>query len=345
MKNIYDFTLNQLIDELTLYNEKKFRAKQIYQWLYHKRVQDFSLMSDLKKTFIDVLNQNYHLAGLKIKSKQIAKDGTVKFLFELTDGALIETVLMRFEYGNSLCISSQVGCNMGCKFCASGLLKKQRDLTSGEMVAQVMEAIIHLDQDEERLSNIVIMGTGEPFDNYQNVMDFCAIVNDSLGLAIGARHITISTCGLAPKIREFANEHTQYNLAISLHAANDELRGRIMPINHAYDLNELVEALRYYQQHSNRKITLEYILLKDVNDSNQDAIDLAKICNKLNAYVNLIPYNAVDEHGFQGSDHKRVLGFYDCLMKNKAKATIRNRVGDDIDAACGQLRAKYEGKA
>ena len=344
MKNIYDFTFQNLVLELEKYQEKKFRAKQIYSWLYQKRVSTFDEMTDLKKSFIDTLQANYYIDNLEIVEQQVAQDQTVKFLFKLQDGSFIESVLMRFDYGNSLCVTSQVGCNMGCKFCASGLLKKKRNLTSGEIVAQVMAAVKYLDLEQQRLSNIVIMGTGEPFDNYDNIMDFCNTINDANGLAIGARHITISTCGLADKIRDFANEKTQYNLAISLHAANNQLRNEIMPINKAFALEDLMDSLKYYSSLSNRKITFEYILLEDVNDSEKDAKELAKLCKGLNAYINLIPYNAVDEHGYQGSSPKTVLKFYDTLMKNGVKATVRNRVGDDIDAACGQLRAKYERK-
>ena len=249
---------------------------------------------------------------------------------------------MHFHFGKSLCITSQVGCNMGCTFCASGLLKKQRNLTAGEMVDEVLYVQKELDSRGERVDNIVIMGTGEPFDNYDNVINFCAIVNSDHGLAIGARHITISTCGIVPRIDDFAAGHYQYNLAISLHAPNDELRSRLMPVNRACPLAELMAALKRYSVDNHRRLTFEYILLDGVNDSDETAIELADLVRGMNAYVNLIPYNQVDENGYLSVNEKKALHFYDVLMKHGVKATLRSRHGDDIDAACGQLRAKHE---
>ena len=249
---------------------------------------------------------------------------------------------MHFQYGDSLCVTSQVGCNMGCSFCASGLLKKQRDLTAGEIVGEVMFVQKQLDKEGRRVDNIVVMGTGEPFDNYTNVMNFCSIVNSDLGLAIGSRHITISTCGIVPKIREFAQGHYQYNLAISLHVPTNELRRKLMPIAKAYPLDELMQALREYSEDNHRRLTFEYILLHGVNDSDEMAITLANLVRGMNAYINLIPYNQVDENGYIGVDDKKALHFYDILMKHGVKATLRQKHGDDIDAACGQLRAKHE---
>ena len=274
--------------------------------------------------------------------RQVSKDGTIKFLLQLMDGSSVEAVLMHFHFGDSLCVTSQVGCNMGCTFCASGLLKKQRDLSAGEMVGEVMYVQKQLDEMERRVDNIVIMGTGEPFDNYDNVINFCSIVNSDLGLAIGARHITISTCGIVPKIREFAQGHYQYNLAISLHAPNNELREKIMPIDRAYPLDILMEALRDYSENNHRRLTFEYILLSGVNDSDACAIELADLIRGMNAYVNLIPYNEVDENGYRTTDGRTALHFYDVLMKHGVKATLRTKHGDDIDAACGQLRARHE---
>lgn len=340
MKTIYDFNYEQLQMEFAKFNYKKYRSDQTFKWLYRKRALSFDNMSDLPKEMIQNLKDNYCIMPLEVVEKQVALDKTAKYLFKLQDGALVETVLMHFDFGHSICVSSQVGCNMGCKFCASGLLKKQRDLTAGEMVAQVLYIQKELDEDEQRVNNIVIMGCGEPFDNYDNVLNFCKIINHDLGLAIGARHITISTCGLVDKIKRFALEKCQYNLAISLHAPNNELRDQIMPVNHAYKIEELMDALKYYSSLNNRKLTFEYILLKDVNDSDACAKQLAQLLKGMNAYVNLIPYNQVDEHGFKGCDEKQVLHFYDVIMKNGVKATIRAKHGDDIDAACGQLRAK-----
>lgn len=342
MKTIYDFTIEQLEALFLSWNWKKFRAQQCFQWLYQKRCTSFSEMTDINKDAIQQLSEQFCVSPLQVHTKQVSKDKTIKYLFELQDGSLIETVLMHHEYGKSVCVTSQVGCNMGCKFCASGLLKKQRDLTSGEIVAQILYVQKELDQTEERISNVVIMGTGEPFDNYDHVMKFCEIINHPKGLAIGARHITISTCGIVPMIDRFSKEHVQYNLAISLHASNDGLRNRLMPINFAYPLKELMASLRRYSEENNRRITFEYILLKGLNDQEEHAKELAHWIKGMNAYVNLIPYNSVDEHEFQSCDPKTSLKFYDLLMKNGIKATLRAKHGDDIDAACGQLRAKQE---
>ena len=342
MQTIYDLTFKQMQEMLEAHGQKAYRAKQIFSWLYRKRVSSFDAMSDLPKSFIEQLKQEYSIEPLKEIQRQVSHDGTIKFLAELQDGSSVELVLMHFQYGDSLCVTSQVGCNMGCSFCASGLLKKQRDLTAGEIVGEVMFVQKQLDKEGRRVDNIVVMGTGEPFDNYTNVMNFCSIVNSDLGLAIGSRHITISTCGIVPKIREFAQGHYQYNLAISLHAPTNELRRKLMPIAKAYPLDELMQALREYSEDNHRRLTFEYILLHGVNDSDEMAITLANLVRGMNAYINLIPYNQVDENGFIGVDDKKALHFYDILMKHGVKATLRQKHGDDIDAACGQLRAKHE---
>lgn len=342
MQTIYDLTFKQMQEMLEAHGQKAYRAKQIFSWLYRKRVSSFDEMSDLPKSFIEQLKQEYSIEPLKEIQRQVSHDGTIKFLAELQDGSSVELVLMHFQYGDSLCVTSQVGCNMGCSFCASGLLKKQRDLTAGEIVGEVMFVQKQLDKEGRRVDNIVVMGTGEPFDNYTNVMNFCSIVNSDLGLAIGSRHITISTCGIVPKIREFAQGHYQYNLAISLHAPTNELRRKLMPIAKAYPLDELMQALREYSEDNYRRLTFEYILLHGVNDSDEMAITLANLVRGMNAYINLIPYNQVDENGYIGVDDKKALHFYDILMKHGVKATLRQKHGDDIDAACGQLRAKHE---
>ena len=342
MQTIYDLTFKQMQEMLEAHGQKAYRAKQIFSWLYRKRVSSFDEMSDLPKSFIEQLKQEYSIEPLKEIQRQVSHDGTIKFLAELQDGSSVELVLMHFQYGDSLCVTSQVGCNMGCSFCASGLLKKQRDLPAGEIVGEVMFVQKQLDKEGRRVDNIVVMGTGEPFDNYTNVMNFCSIVNSDLGLAIGSRHITISTCGIVPKIREFAQGHYQYNLAISLHAPTNELRRKLMPIAKAYPLDELMQALREYSEDNHRRLTFEYILLHGVNDSDEMAITLANLVRGMNAYINLIPYNQVDENGFIGVDDKKALHFYDILMKHGVKATLRQKHGDDIDAACGQLRAKHE---
>jgi 23S rRNA (adenine2503-C2)-methyltransferase len=342
MQTIYDLTITEMEEMLKGLGQKSYRAKQLYSWLYRKRVQSFDEMSDLPAALIEQLKQNWIISPVKVLEKQVAKDLTAKYLFELQDGSSIETVLMHFNFGDSVCVTSQVGCNMGCSFCASGLLKKQRDLTAGEIVGQIMYVQKELDLQQRRVDNVVVMGTGEPFDNYDNVLDFCSVINSDLGLAIGARHITISTCGIVPKIKEFAAAHYQYNLAISLHAPTDELRSRLMPINQAYPLDQLMASLKDYSAGNHRRLTFEYILLKGVNDGDQDAEKLAGLIRGMNAYVNLIPYNEVDENGYRTTDEKSALHFYDQLMKHGVKATLRSRHGDDIDAACGQLRAKHE---
>lgn len=340
MKNIYNYTQEQLIDEFLLINEKKFRATQVFEWIYRKNIYSFDEMSNLSLQLREKLKNEYSVELLKMKEKQVSKDGTIKYLFELQDGGLIESVLMVHDYGRSLCVTSQLGCNMACRFCASGLLKKQRNLSAGEMVNQVL-TVMH--DTNQRVSHIVVMGTGEPFDNYDEVMNFVRIINHPKGLAIGARHITISTCGLCDKIRQYASEGIQTNLAISLHAPNDEIRDGLMPINKRYPMDELREALKYYIEKTNRRVTLEYILLKGVNDDIKHARQLAHYLRGLNVYVNLIPYNAVDEHGYQQSLKKDVELFKEELLRLKINTTQRKEHGRDIDGACGQLRAKKVG--
>ncbi|WP_010630754.1 23S rRNA (adenine(2503)-C(2))-methyltransferase RlmN [Sporolactobacillus vineae] len=344
-QSIYGLTKDQLTSWLIRRGEKKFRAAQIWDWLYVKRAGSFEEMSNLSKKNIQLLKANFTMRSLELEIAQKAKDGTTKFLFRLTDGNLIETVLMPHEYGLSVCVTSQVGCNIGCSFCASGLLRKNRDLTSGEMVEQLLAIQKNLDgrNKEERVGHVVVMGIGEPFDNYENVMDFLRIINDQTGLAIGARHITVSTSGIVPKIYEFADIDWQVNLAVSLHAPNNELRSRIMKINRAYPIEKLMDAVDYYLQKTNRRITFEYIMLKDVNDHKEEAIQLAKLLeNKRHlAYVNLIPYNPVAEHSeYQRSEKNTVGVFYETLKRRGINAVVRKEFGTDIDAACGQLRSK-----
>ena len=340
MQSIYDLNYDQMEEFAQECGWKAFRGRQIFQWLYRKRVFSFDEMTDLSKETREVLKSKFEINPLEVVKKQVAKDGTTKFLFKTEDGALLESVMMVFDYGNSICVSSQVGCNMGCAFCASGLTKKKRNLTSGEMVAQFLYVQKELDKKDERLSHIVVMGTGEPFDNYDNVMNFLATVNHDRGLGIGSRHITLSTCGVVPRIYDFANEHTQYNLAISLHAPTNEVRDQLMPINRAFPLEKLMEAIDYYCKENNRRLTFEYILLKGVNDQPCHVRQLAKLLRGYNAYVNLIPYNAVDEKGFKSVTHEEAMVFYDALMKAGIRCTIRKEHGNDIDAACGQLRIK-----
>ena len=340
MKSIYDYTQEQLIDEFIALGEKKFRATQVFEWLYRQNIQDFHQMSNLSLELREKLISHFQVGPLEIIEKQVSQDGTIKYLLELEDGGLIETVLMVHDYGRSLCVTSQLGCNMGCTFCASGLLKKQRDLTAGEMVNQVLTV---MNDTGERISHVVVMGTGEPFDNYQQVMNFIYIINHPKGLAIGARHLTISTCGLCDKIEKYAQEGIQTNLAVSLHAPNDEIRDQLMPINKRYPMDELRKSLQDYIQKTNRRVTFEYILLKGVNDDIIHARQLAHYVKGLNAYVNLIPYNAVDEHGYQQTAPKDVEIFKNELLRLKINVTLRKEHGRDIDGACGQLRAKKVG--
>ncbi|MGX4686240.1 23S rRNA (adenine(2503)-C(2))-methyltransferase RlmN [Vagococcus sp. JNUCC 83] len=343
--SIYDSTQPQLVDWFVKNGEKKFRAAQVWQWLYEKRVTDFSEMSNLSKQTIELLNENFVLDPLNEVVVQEGQDGTVKYLFELPDHHMIETVLMRQAYGLSVCVTTQIGCNIGCTFCASGLLKKQRNLTTGEIVAQIMKVQHYLDKqgNGERVSHIVVMGIGEPFDNYNNVMDFLHIMNDPKGLQIGARHMTVSTSGLVPKIKQFATNGLQVNLAISLHAPNNDTRTSIMQINRAYPLERLMDAVDYYLKETNRRITFEYIMLQGVNDTPEHAQQLADLLKdkKKLTYVNLIPYNTVEEHDlYQRSTKNDTLAFYDILKKNGINCVVRQEFGSDIDAACGQLRSK-----
>ncbi|MFQ6794524.1 23S rRNA (adenine(2503)-C(2))-methyltransferase RlmN [Thomasclavelia sp.] len=340
MKNIYDYSLEQLSEYFSSIGQKVFRAKQVFSWLYQKQATSFDEMSNLSKDLRNVLKENFTLDILEIVEKQVSRDGTIKYLFKLLDGSLIESVLMIHDYGRSLCVTSQVGCNMKCSFCASGLLRKQRDLTPGEIVGQIMK-VMH--DTNERVSHVVVMGTGEPFDNYDNVMEFVRIINHPHGLAIGARHITISTCGMIPGIEKYSNEGIQTNLAISLHAPNDEIRNTLMPINKTYPLDDLRVAVSDYIAKTNRRVTFEYILLKDINDSLVCARQLAHYLRGLNAYVNLIPYNPVDEHGYQPSSKETVEMFKSELLRLHINVTLRKEHGRDIDGACGQLRSKRGG--
>ncbi len=342
MINLYDYTLKKLEDLLiNEYAQKKYRASQLFSWIYKKEVTDFSLMSDVALSFREVLLKDFSLELPKIYQKQVSDDGTIKLLLELSDGSKIETAMLPYNYGNAICVTSEVGCSMSCAFCASGLLKKKRNLTVSEMVGQILVVNSLLKEKGEKITHVVVMGTGEPFDNYDNVLDFIRIINDPKALEIGARHITISTCGLIPGILRYADEGLQTNLAISLHASNDELRNSLMPINKVYPLKELLKAIKYYQEHASRRVTFEYILLKGVNDSLDNAKELADLIdNDLTYIVNLIPYNAVKEKNFKRSDDKTAHAFFSYLKKRHINVTIRKEFGKDIDAACGQLRAK-----
>lgn len=336
MNNIYNYSLEDLQNYFEEIGESKFRAGQVFDWLYIKRVKSFDLMTNLKKDLIKYLKENFSMGELKIIKKQEDVD-VKKYLFELFDGKFIEAVLMKHDYGNSLCVSSQVGCNMGCSFCESGRLKKKRNLYAYELVMQVLK----VEEDiKMRISHVVLMGIGEPFDNYDNVMKFINIINDPKGINIGIRHITVSTCGVVPKIREFAKEKLGVNLAISLHAPTDEIRNKIMPINKAYKINDIMDAVKDYIKKTNRRVTFEYILLKDINDSKDCAYELASKLKNLNCYVNLIPYNETSNIGFKASSKVTIDEFYDILKMQGINVTIRREFGRKVSAACGQLRSE-----
>ncbi len=345
-ENIYGFSLEQLTAKMIGLNQTSYRSKQLFSWLYKKDADSFDQMSDVSKAFREELKEKFSLDLPKIFVKRFSEDGTIKLLLELSDGHKIETVLMHYVYGDAVCVTSQVGCNMGCKFCASGLLKKVRNLKVEEMVGQVivMNRLLKEVDPSRHVSHIVVMGTGEPFDNYDNVMSFIRIANSPSGMEIGARHITVSTCGIVPGILRYGKEGLQVNLAVSFHAPIDEIRSKIMPVNRAYPLEKLIPALEEYYADSNRNMTFEYIMIKDLNDSDECAKELAKIAKRVHAFVNLIPYNKVVENDFERSSNNRIHYFHNYLLSQGIKSTIRKEFGSDIEAACGQLRARYEGK-
>lgn len=336
--SIYDKTFEELEQYFISIGDKKFRAVQIYDWLYKKGVTSFDDMLNIKKELIQKLKEDFTLNDIELITQKDGKDVN-KFLFKLKDNNVVEAVLMHHDYGNSLCVSSQVGCNMACTFCESGRRKKVRNLDVNEMVLQIITVQNKLNI---RISHVVLMGIGEPFDNYDNIIKFVDIINSGKGIDIGARHITISTCGIIPKIEEFMKRKVQINLAISLHAPNDELRSKLMPINKAYPLVKLIPTLKKYIEVTNRRVTLEYILLSKINDTEKCALELVNLIKGMNAYVNLIPYNETSHIEYKKSSQDRVMKFYDILKKNKINATIRKEFGSEVEAACGQLRSKYE---
>ena len=335
MRNIYDLTLKELEDYFISIGDKKFRAVQVYDFLYKKRVKSFDEMNNIGNKIKERLKQDFDMFKIKLVLKQSDKDVS-KYLFELSDGGRIESVLMYHDYGISICVSSQIGCNMGCAFCESGRLKKVRDLEAYEIVEQ----ILLIEEDiKKRISHVVVMGIGEPFDNYDNVMRFIKIINEGKGIDIGSRHITVSTCGIIPGIEKFMNEEGQVNLAISLHAPNNEIRDKIMKINKVYKIEELMKVIREYIKKTNRRVTFEYILLENVNDSNECAYELARLLKGINCYVNLIPYNETENIGFKRTKNAQIMKFYDILKKSSINVTVRREFGGKVDAACGQLRA------
>ena len=340
MESIFDYTEDELLEILLKNGFKKYNKDQIIDWIYKKKVYDFDMMSNLSKNLIMFLKNNFEIKLLDIETFEKSND-TKKYLLKLNDNNKIECVLMYHDYGKSLCVSTEVGCNMGCAFCESGRLKKVRNLTTSEMVLELLTVENDIN---DRIDNVVIMGIGEPFDNYDNFERFINILTNPKMIELGSRKITVSTCGLVPKIYEFADLKTQVNLAISLHASNDELRCKLMPINRRYKIKELIEAIKYYLNKTNRRVTIEYIMLKNVNDSVKDAQELAKLLKGLLVYVNIIPYNETENNDFKRSDNVQIKKFYDILINNGINATIRREFGSTVSAACGQLRAKASNK-
>ena len=335
MINILNLTKKELEEELIKLGIKKFVATQIFEWIYKRNISNFSDMTNISKQNIDILQKNFCFEKITIETVEEA-NLTKKFLFKLTDGEFIEAVLMEHDYGLSVCVSSQVGCNMHCAFCASGKFGKKRNLYAYEIVLQIMLIEKYI---KKRINSIVIMGIGEPFDNYDEVVKFITIVNDPKGLNIGSRHITVSTCGIVPKIKEFSELPFQVNLAISLHAPTDELRNKLMPVNKVYNLEQLLPAIKDYIEKTSRRLTIEYVMLNNVNDSTKDATTLAHLLKGLNIYVNLIPYNETDS-SFKKSSKDRIDAFYDTLKKHGINVTVRKEFGGNISAACGQLRSR-----
>ena len=341
MNSIYGYSEDMLKQYLISLGEKPFRSSQLIEWIYRHKISSFDEITNIKKDFIKKIKEDFIIDSLECVTYQKSTDGTCKFLFRLSDGNLIETVLMNHDYGYSVCVTTEVGCNMGCAFCASGMKKKLRNLTTSEIVLQVMMVSKIA---EVRVSHVVVMGIGEPFDNYDNVINFLKIINHPLGLEIGARHITVSTCGLVDKIYEYSNFDLQVNLAISLHAPTNEIRDKIMPINHAYKIEKLIDAIKYYIEKTNRRVTIEYILISGLNDTAECANKLCDLLHGLNVYVNLIPYNEVIEKPFKRSKKEDMVNFFDILKKRRINVQLRKEQGGDIDAACGQLRSKHMNK-
>ena len=337
MKNIKDYNLDELKEELKKIGEKPFRAEQIFKWIYESRVSSFDEMTNLSLELREKLKENYTIKQFNILKKQVASDGTKKYLFDVLDGNAIETVLMEYHHGYSICVSSQIGCKMGCKFCASTGIPFIRNLSTGEIVEQIMA----VERDENiRISNIVFMGIGEPLDNYDNVVGAIRIINNPKGLNIGARHISISTSGLVPKIYKLAEENIQCTLSISLHATTNEQRSQMMPVNDAYKLEELLKACRDYIEKTHRRISFEYALAKENNDNLEDAKRLVKLLKGMICHVNLIPINKIENGAYMKSSNENIMKFRDYLNDHGIVATIRRELGSDIDAACGQLRRK-----
>ena len=332
---VSSYTLEKLTGFVTGLGQPAFRAKQLFSWLHEKRVQEFSAMTNLPKSFLQQLEQQCTIETLRPLRRQCAKDGTVKYLFGLADGNSIETVLMRYSYGNSVCVSTQVGCRMGCRFCASTQGGRVRNLTAGEIANEIYAVMADTG---ERVSHIVLMGIGEPLDNFDNVMDFLSIISCPQGVNIGMRNISLSTCGLVPMMEKLAQKKLGLTLSVSLHAPTNEMRSSMMPVNDAYPLEKLIPACRAYQRATGRRISFEYSIARGVNDSEQTARKLAKLIEGMGAHVNLIPINPVDGSPYSAADAANVRRFQNTLLSLGVNATVRRRLGTEISAACGQLR-------
>lgn len=337
MKNLKNMTLDELENFFINMGETKYRAKQVFKWIY-KGAKNFDEMTDISKKLRTKLKEIAYISDIKIEAKKVSKvDGTIKYLFLLNDNNIIEGVVIKYNFGNTACISTQVGCNMKCSFCASTIEGKVRNLNASEMIDQVFI----MNNDYGNISNIVLMGSGEPFDNYEEVMKFIKIVNNPYGMGIGNRHITISTCGIVPKIYKFADEELQVNLSVSLHAPDDELRNKLMPVNKVYPLSQLIEACKYYINKTNRRITFEYSLIDGINDSKEHAYKLVNLIKGLLCHVNLIPVNYVNDIGYRKARNENIMMFKQIIESSGISCTVRRELGSDIEAACGQLRRKY----
>lgn len=332
--------LDELKEILVSIDEKPFRAKQIYIWLHKKLVKNFEDMTDISKSLRKKLEDKFFISHISIEKKLVSNnDGTEKYLFQLENKTLVESVLMSYSYGNTVCVSTQSGCKMGCKFCASTLNGFDRNLTTSEILSQVYEIQRNIN---DRISNIVLMGSGEPMDNYDNVIKFIKIINSEEGLNIGQRHITLSTCGIVPKIYKFADENLQSTLAISLHAPNDIIRKQTMPIANVYSIREILDACKYYNEKTNKRVTFEYALIKDLNDLEKHAQELGMLLKNTLSHVNLIPINDVKERNYIKSSKDRILKFASILENFNIETTVRRKLGSDINSACGQLRKLYK---
>ena len=340
-KDIRSFTIQQLQEEMQRIGEKPFRSRQIYEWLHVKLADAFDEMTNLSKSLREKLEAEYEICPAKLVERQISKlDGTNKFLFELQDGNMVESVLMKYKYGNSVCISSQAGCRMGCRFCASTLGGLIRNLTPGEMLGQIYQV---QKISGERVSNVVVMGTGEPLDNYDNMVQFIHMLSDENGLHISQRNITLSTCGIVPNMKRLAKEHFQITLALSLHGATQEKRSALMPIANKYGLDEVMEACEEYFRETGRRMSFEYSLVHGVNDMPEDERELIRLLKGKNCHLNLIPVNPIKERDFVRPSRESAVNFKNKLEKSGINVTIRREMGSDIDGACGQLRRSYQG--